>query len=107
MTAMSEAQNGGPLQVEIDEVTGRGVYTNLALISHSETEFILDFLFLQPQTPKTKVLARLISSPVHAKRLLWALKDNLEKYEARFGPIQAGEPAHGPAAASKPAGFYQ
>lgn len=79
------------LQVEIDEAVARGVYTNLALITHSETEVILDFLFLQPQTPKAKVLTRLISSPVHAKRLLWALKDNVEKYEARYGPIAAGE----------------
>lgn len=79
------------LQVEIDETVARGIYTNLALITHSETELILDFLFLQPQTPKAKVLARLVTSPVHAKRLLWALKDNVEKYEARYGPIAAGE----------------
>lgn len=98
-------ENNAPLQVEIDEATARGTYTNLALISHSETELILDFLFLQPQTPKAKVLARIVSSPVHAKRLLWALKDNLEKYEARFGAIPAGEPEQ--QTASKPAGFYQ
>ena len=85
-----------PLQVEIDEATARGVYTNLALITHSETEFLLDFLFLQPQTPKTKVLTRLVTSPVHAKRLLWALKENIEKYEARHGAIPAGaSPAGG------------
>jgi len=80
------------LQVEIDEATARGTYTNLALLTHTETEFLLDFLFLQPQTPKAKVLQRLISSPVHAKRFLWALQDNIAKYEARFGPINAGEP---------------
>ncbi len=84
-------EKGGQLQVEIDEATGRGVYVNLALITHSETEILLDFLFLQPQTQKSKVLTRIISSPLHAKRLLWALKDNIEKYEARFGPIEAGE----------------
>ncbi|MEK7389496.1 MAG: DUF3467 domain-containing protein [Elusimicrobiota bacterium] len=94
--------NQQPLQVEIDEPVARGIYTNLALITHSETEFLLDFLFLQPQTPKTKVLTRLVSSPVHAKRLLWALKDNIEKYEARHGTIPAGEtPAPGRA------GVYQ
>ena len=86
---MDEKQ--APLQVEIDEATARGTYTNLALITHSETEFILDFLFLQPQTPKTKVLSRIVTSPAHAKRLLWALKDNIEKYEARHGVIAAGE----------------
>lgn len=90
-----------PLQVEIDEAVARGTYTNLALITHSETEFLLDFLFLQPSAPKTKVLTRLITSPVHAKRLMWALKDNLDKYEARHGPIAAGE-----APAAK-AGVYQ
>lgn len=91
-----------PLQVEIDELVARGLYTNLALITHSETEFLLDFLFLQPQTPKTKVLTRLITSPVHAKRLLWALKDNVEKYEARHGEINAG-----PAPSEPRAGVYQ
>ncbi|MDE2039235.1 MAG: DUF3467 domain-containing protein [Elusimicrobia bacterium] len=92
-----------PLSVEIDEATARGIYTNLALITHSETEFLLDFLFLQPQAPKTKVLARLVSSPVHAKRLLWALQDNIQKYEARFGSIATGE-NHGEV---RPSGFYQ
>ena len=97
---MDESQ--APLQVEIDETVARGIYTNLALITHSETEFLVDFLFLQPQTPKTKVLTRLITSPVHAKRLLWALKDNLDKYEARHGTINAGQ-----APAEARAGVYQ
>lgn len=95
---------GTPLQIELDEATARGIYTNLALIVHSETEFILDFLFLQPQTPKTKVLSRLISSPVHAKRFLWALQDNIQKYEARYGKIQAGED---PGSSVAPRGVYQ
>lgn len=91
-----------PLQVEIDETVARGLYTNLALITHSETEFLIDFLFLQPQAPKTKVLTRLITSPVHAKRLLWALQDNIEKYEARHGAIKAGQTPAEPRA-----GVYQ
>lgn len=91
-----------PLQVEIDEAVARGLYTNLALITHSETEFLLDFLFLQPQTPKTKVLTRLITSPIHAKRLLWALKDNIDKYESRHGAINAGQTPAEPRA-----GVYQ
>jgi len=90
------------LQVEIDDVTARGTYTNLALITHSETEFILDFLFIQPQTQKAKVLSRVVSSPVHMKRLLRALKENVERYEARFGPIDAGQPPQ-----QAPAGFFQ
>jgi hypothetical protein len=95
-------ENQPPLQVEIDEAVARGLYTNLALITHSETEFLLDFLFLQPQSTKTKVLTRLITSPVHAKRLLWALKENLDKYEARHGTINAGA-----APAEARAGVYQ
>ncbi len=95
-------ENQTPLQVEIDEAVARGLYTNLALITHSETEFLFDFLFLQPQTAKTKVLTRLITSPVHAKRLLWALKDNLDKYEAQHGAINAGQAPNEPRA-----GVYQ
>ena len=95
-------QNPPPLQIEIDEAVARGVYTNLALITHSETEMLIDFLFLQPQSPKTKVLTRMITSPVHAKRFLAALQDNIAKYEARFGTINAGEPSP----ANRP-GVYQ
>ena len=93
------------LQFEVDEAVARGVYANLALITHSETEFLLDFLFLQPQNPKAKVLARVISSPMHAKRLLWALKDNIDKYETRFGTIPAGE--HPSGKSNNTANFYQ
>ncbi len=96
-------QTPPPLQIEIDEAVGRGIYTNLALITHSETEMVLDFLFLQPNAPKSKVLSRLITSPVHAKRFLAALQDNVAKYEARFGTIQAGEPPETP---GRP-GIYQ
>lgn len=101
---MEQETKAGQLQVDIDDATARGVYANLALITHSETEFILDFIFLQPQSPKAKVLTRILSSPLHAKRLLWALKDNVEKYEARFGPIAAGE---NPGEPPPPAGIYQ
>ena len=83
-------QTPPPLQIEVDEAVGRGIYTNLAMITHSETEMVLDFLFLQPNAAKTKVLARLVTSPIHAKRFLAALQDNVAKYEARFGPIDAG-----------------
>jgi hypothetical protein len=93
METMDQNPNAQPLQIEIDENVARGIYTNLALITHSETELLIDFLFLQPQTPKTKVLARMITSPIHAKRFLAALTDNVAKYEARFGTINAGETA--------------
>ena len=95
-------QNPQQLQIEIDENVARGTYTNLALITHSETEMLIDFLFLQPQTPKTKVLTRIVTSPVHAKRFLAALQDNIAKYEARFGTINAGQ-----SAAPTAPGIYQ
>ena len=99
---MEKENQEQPLQVEIDDQTARGQYANMALITHSETEVLFDFLFLQPQSPKTKVLSRVISSPVHAKRFLWALQENIAKYEERFGKIDAEQHLAG----SK-AGFYQ
>ena len=80
------------LQVEMDDATAQGVYANLAAMSHTETEFVLDFLFVQPNAPKAKLRSRVISSPVHAKRVLAALADNVRKYEERFGAINAGLP---------------
>ena len=76
------------IQIEIDDAAAQGIYTNLAMIGHSENEFIIDFIFLQPQAPKAKVRSRIITSPGHAKRLLAALQDNISKYEARFGEIK-------------------
>jgi len=77
------------LSIEIDDVTAQGLYSNLAFLSHSEQEFILDFIFLSPQQPKAKVRSRIITSPKHAKRLMTALMDNVRKYESRFGEIPA------------------
>ncbi len=80
------------LQVELDPVTAQGIYTNLAMVNHTETEFTIDFLFMQPQQPRATVRARIISSPKHTKRLIEALKDNLAKYEKRFGTIDISQP---------------
>lgn len=77
------------IQIEIDEATAQGVYANLAMIGHAEGEFVLDFIFLQPQAPKARVRSRIITSAAHAKRLLAALQDNITKYETRFGPIKS------------------
>ena len=79
-------------QVEMDDATAQGVYANLAAMSHTETEFLFDFLFVQPNAPKARLRSRVISSPVHAKRVLAALADNVRKYEERFGPINAAPP---------------
>ena len=83
------------IQIEIDDATAQGVYSNLALISHAENEIFIDFTFLQPQVAKAKVRSRIITSPSHAKKLLLALEDNLRKYEARFGKIDLSSPSDG------------
>ncbi|MBV9080864.1 MAG: DUF3467 domain-containing protein [Elusimicrobia bacterium] len=80
------------LQIEIDETTAQGIYSNLAFIAHSEQEFVLDFMFLSPQQPRAKVRARIITSPKHAKRFLNALAENIQRHEQRFGEIAVGEP---------------
>lgn len=79
------------LEIQMDEVTAQGIYTNLAGVTHSETEFVLDFLFLQPSQPKAKLRARIITSPVHTKRFLKTLKENIKRYEERFGEIPERE----------------
>ena len=76
------------VKIEVDDITAQGVYCNLAMIGHSEDEFIIDFIFLQPQNQKAKVRSRIVTSPGHVKRLLSALNENLAKYEARFGEIK-------------------
>ncbi len=85
---MSEPDKKQPqLQIEIDDITAQGMYSNLAFITHSEQEFVLDFMFLSPQQPKAKVRARIITSPKHAKRFLAALAENIQRYESRHGII--------------------
>ncbi|MBR3655482.1 MAG: DUF3467 domain-containing protein [Elusimicrobia bacterium] len=88
---MAEEIKKQEIKVEIDEQTANGSYSNLALITHSQTEFIIDFIFVQPQNGKAKVKDRIITSPLHAKKILQALQDNIAKYEMRFGQIKAPE----------------
>lgn len=78
------------LQIELDPVTAQGVFVNLAMVNHTETEFTLDLMYVQPQAPKATVRARVITTPKHLKRLLQAIQENLEKYEARFGVVDVG-----------------
>ena len=80
------------LEIQVDEDVAQGVYANLAVVNHSDAEFTLDFIFVQPQAPRAKVRSRVITSPKHLKRLLMALEDNVKKYEQRFGPIDVGSP---------------
>lgn len=76
------------IEIQIDDDISQGMYTNLAAVNHSENEFIFDFIFLQPQSPKAKVRSRLILSQKHAKRFLNALQDNIRKHEEHFGNIE-------------------
>lgn len=75
------------LQVDIDENTAQGMYCNFAVVNHTDVEFVLDFIYLQPMQPKAKVRSRIITSPKHAKKLIEALSDNLRRYEEKFGPV--------------------
>jgi hypothetical protein len=97
---MSEKPSSPPtqmqIQIEIDPATANGMFVNLALVNHTETEFTLDLLYVQPQAPKGTVRARAITTPKHMKRLLLAIGDNLAKYEARFGKIDLGDTPHFP-----------
>jgi hypothetical protein len=77
------------INIELTEEVAEGVYSNLAMIAHSNSEFVIDFIRLMPGVPKAKVKSRIVITPEHAKRLLAALKDNIEKYEAAFGPIKS------------------
>jgi Protein of unknown function (DUF3467) len=77
-----------PIQIDLDEIMAQGLYCNLVLINHSDTEFVLDFAFLQPSAPQARVRARILSSPRHTKRLLRALEVNLARYEERYGKIE-------------------
>jgi hypothetical protein len=76
------------VQIQLDEETAQGAYVNMALVNHSETEFTLDMIYVQPQQPKAKVRARLITSPKHMKRLVHAMQEQVNRYEQRYGTIE-------------------
>jgi len=79
--------NNNQISIELKEDIAQGTYSNLAIITHSSSEFVLDFVRIMPGIPKAEVKSRIILTPEHAKRLLLALKDNLTKYEAAHGEI--------------------
>ncbi len=80
------------LQIQLDDAISNGQYVNMALVNHTETEFTLDFIYVQPQQPRAKVLSRVITNPKHMKRLMSAIADNIAKYEAKFGTIETKDP---------------
>ena len=94
---MPEQKTGGKNQIniELSEEQAEGIYSNLAMITHSPAEFIVDFIKMMPGVPKAKVKARIILTPQHAKRLLRALKENVSKYEAIHGTIEVPEGGDG------------
>lgn len=80
--------NDFQIQIELNEEVAQGTYSNLAIISHSNSEFVLDFVRVVPGVPKAQVKSRIILTPEHAKRLLFALKDNVDKFESMNGEIR-------------------
>ena len=88
---MNENKPKSQINIELGEDQAEGTYANLAMISHSQAEFIIDFIKMMPGMPKAKVKSRIILTPQHAKRLLRALKENIGKYESQFGTIDTPE----------------
>ena len=78
----------GQLNIELDEKVAEGTYSNLAIINHSVSEFVVDFVNIMPGAPKSKVKSRIILTPQHAKRLVKALNDNVRRFEAAHGEIK-------------------
>jgi hypothetical protein len=84
---MEEQNNDNQLNIELSEEVAEGIYSNLAIITHSNSEFVLDFIRVMPGVPKARVKSRIILTPEHAKRLLGALQDNIDKFEMANGRI--------------------
>jgi len=90
-----DIQNQNQINIELSEEMADGTYSNLAIITHSNAEFVVDFVRLMPGVPKAKVKSRIILTPHHAKRLLHALADNLDKFEQVYGEIDMNDHGQG------------
>jgi hypothetical protein len=90
------------LQIELGEQESEGIYSNLALITHSPSEFVLDFARVLPGVRKAKVYARIVMTPMHAKGLLKSLSENIERYEGEFGEIKVTQKDDAPGIGFKP-----
>ncbi|WP_294823047.1 DUF3467 domain-containing protein [uncultured Flavobacterium sp.] len=86
-----QKQEPGQINIELDEKTAEGVYSNLAIINHSASEFVVDFVTIMPGVPKAKVKSRIVLTPQHAKRLLKALGENIHRFENTHGTISDTE----------------
>lgn len=85
------SNNQNQLNIELSEEIADGIYSNLAIITHSQSEFVIDFVKIMPGVPKAKVKSRILLTPQHAKRLMAALADNIAKFEAVNGTIKQTE----------------
>lgn len=85
---MEQFKKENEIQIELNDEMAQGTYSNLAVISHSTSEFVIDFIRVMPGVSKARVNSRIILTPEHAKRLLAALNDNIEKFEQHNGPIK-------------------
>ena len=88
---MENQKNNNQLQIELKDDVAQGTYANLAIITHSSSEFIVDFVRVMPGLPKAGVQSRIVLTPEHAKRLMYALQENVRKFEQQFGPIRMPE----------------
>jgi len=100
---MADPKEGNPfegqgqqLQIELGEKEAEGIYSNLAIITHSPAEFIIDYTRVTPGVPRARVLSRIIMTPQHMKLLLGAMRENIERYEAQFGEIRVDGQADHP-----------
>jgi hypothetical protein len=85
---MADQKEQNQINIELNEEVAQGVYSNLAVITHSASEFVIDFIRIMPGIPKAQVKSRIILTPEHAKRLASAMQDNIAKYEAVHGQIK-------------------
>ncbi len=86
--SMEEQKIDNQLNIELSEEIAEGIYSNLAIITHSNTEFVVDFIRVMPGVPKARVKSRIVLTPEHAKRFMRALEDNIEKFESINGRIK-------------------
>jgi hypothetical protein len=84
----NKSQKPNQINIELDEKIAQGIYSNLAIINHSQSEFVLDFISVMPGVPKSKVKSRIVLTPQHAKRLLKAIQDNVKRFESMHGEIK-------------------
>ena len=88
MANQENTQNKNQIQIQLRPEVGDGKYSNLAMVGHGPNEFLIDFIFAAPGMPRAPVVSRVILSPENAKQLMFALTDNIKKYENQFGEIK-------------------